>query len=69
MTDMVKPNWEGEFASFEDWVNNAVRALSGTPNAVCVDARGRRCWKGLHFQRARDEGAFPVRWFRELAVS
>jgi hypothetical protein len=33
--------------------------------AICVDALGRRCNIGADFARARDEGAFPVRYFWE----
>lgn len=30
--------------------------------AICIDAKGRLCRNGGDFARARDEGAFPVRW-------
>lgn len=30
--------------------------------ALCFDQKGRRCWQGADFMRARDEGAFPVWW-------
>lgn len=30
--------------------------------ALCFDSFGRRCRKGSDFQRAHDEGAFPVWW-------
>jgi hypothetical protein len=30
--------------------------------ALCFDMKGRRCTRGEHFMRARDEGAFPVWW-------
>lgn len=30
--------------------------------AMCFDKYGRPCTMGRHFMRARDEGAFPVRW-------
>jgi hypothetical protein len=71
------PNWEGEFSSFDNWVNTATRKLTGRPDsngwmdpktktgipAVCIDALGRRCTNGRDFMRARDEGTFPVRYF------
>jgi hypothetical protein len=70
-TDLV-PNWEGEFCSFGDWVNFASKRLtvctgSGGQkvDAICVDALGRRCSIGKDFMRARDEDAFPVRYFFE----
>jgi len=30
--------------------------------ALCFDSFGRRCTNGADFQRAHDEGAFPVWW-------
>ena len=30
--------------------------------ALCFDSFGRRCRQGADFQRARDDGAFPVWW-------
>ena len=56
-----------QFSSFSDWVNSAQRRYEGIPvhlrPGFAYDAKGRRCWKGLEMQRARDEGAFPVRVF------
>lgn len=67
--DLV-PRWEGEFVSHGDWVNFATKRLTVASDsngcglkAICVDAFGRRCANGLDFQRAHDEGAFPVRYF------
>lgn len=69
------PLWAGQFDTFQDWVNHATRALTGEKGSVgedlkafCVDALGRRCHNGKDFQRARDEGAFPVRYFFESTV-
>lgn len=68
--DLV-PLWAGEFRSFDDWVNFASKRLTGTygkygeVKAICVDAHGRRCAIGGDFMRARDEDAFPVRYFFE----
>lgn len=67
----LQPNWAGEFSSFDDWVNFARQRLTGTVDpltggevsSICVDAHGRRCTIGAHFHRARDENAFPVRFF------
>lgn len=65
-----QPNWIGQFDTFDDWVNHASRALTGFTGsvgeeikAICVDSFGRRCHVGKDFMRARDEGAFPVRYF------
>lgn len=43
---------------------NQTRAAPGMLpfRAICFDARGRLCRSGADFMRARDEGAFPVRW-------
>ncbi len=66
------PLWAGEFASHADWVNFATKRLTGTTGtygthaaAICVDALGRRCLGGGDMARARDEDAFPVRYFFE----
>ena len=66
------PLWAGEFVSHADWVNFANKRLIGTTGtygneakAICVDARGRRCLNGGDMARARDEDAFPVRYFFE----
>lgn len=66
------PLWAGEFTSHADWVNFATKRLVGTTGthgvdakAICVDALGRRCLGGADMARARDEDAFPVRYFFE----
>jgi hypothetical protein len=67
--DLV-PRWEGEFISHSDWVCFASKRLTvaydsngSQLKAICVDALGRRCANGRDFQRAHDEGTFPVRYF------
>ncbi len=65
-----EPEWAGQFDTFDDWVSHASRAFTGVTGSVgeplspfCVDAQGRRCHVGADFMRARDERAFPVRYF------
>lgn len=59
----------GEFSSFNDWVNHASSYLGPrcgvkrTTATLCVDAKGRPCNIGFDFHRARDENAFPVRYY------
>lgn len=56
---------DGQFSSFQEWVNKATSWIGGT-NPLCADAMGRRCRIGADFMRARDEGAYPVRfWYGE----
>lgn len=56
---------DGEFTTFPTWVHKATSWIGGT-NPLCADAQGRVCRNGGDFMRARDEGAFPVRfWFGE----
>jgi hypothetical protein len=56
---------DGQFASFTQWVNKATSWIGGT-NPLCADARGRICRNGADMMRARDEDAFPARyWFDE----
>lgn len=68
----LRPVWAGEFRDHADWVSFATYRLAGVRGsmgenvtAICVDALGRRCNIGADFARARDEGAFPVRYFWE----
>ena len=70
-TNLV-PMFAGEFRSFEDWVSFATARLTGCLDsngheisAICVDALGRRCANGRDMAQARDENAFPVRYFWE----
>lgn len=68
----LRPAWEGQFDTFGQWVAWASSWLTGRTGsvgeplpAICVDAKGRRCHVGKDFMRARDEDAFPVRFFWE----
>ena len=73
------PDWAGQFDTYKDWINHAPRALTGVQfstggfgadgrgvPAVCIDAKGRRCSIGKDFMNARDEGAFPIRYFWDM---
>lgn len=53
---------DGEFATFETWVNKAASWIGGT-GAKCFDAKDRPCRMGADMMRARDENAFPVRYY------
>lgn len=73
LPDNLMPKIEGQFDTFNDWVSHASRALTGLTGSVgqelsyfCVDALGRRCTCGRDFMQARDDNAFPVRYFTEF---
>lgn len=53
---------DGEWQTMQHWINRASRDIGGT-NAVCFDAKDRRCFIGSDFQRAHDEGAYPIRYW------
>lgn len=53
---------DGEFWCMATWINKATSWIGGM-NALCVDAKDRVCRNGGDFQRAHDEGAFPVRFY------
>ena len=53
---------DGQFHSFQTWVNKATSWIGGT-NPLCADAKDRICRIGADFMRARDEDAFPVRFW------
>lgn len=63
------PKWAGQFDSHAQWVNKAQSWLKSPSHrpVICVDAIGRRCSLGADMARARDEDAFPVRYFWECA--
>jgi hypothetical protein len=52
----------GSFRSFAEWVNKA-NQRTYQEGTVFLDARRRQCRTGADFMRARDDGAFPVRYF------
>ncbi len=57
---------DGEFINFAEWVNKAALWIGGT-DPICADSLGRICRNGKDFIRARDENAFPVRfWWRRF---
>ena len=60
MIPATKP--DGEFHSFQHWVNHATSYIGGM-NALCADSKDRRCSMGSHFMRARDEETYPIRFW------
>jgi hypothetical protein len=62
--------YDQQFDSFTEWKNKASSWLTRRQRwdddnkfrAICFDAKGRYCYNGGCFMRARDEGAFPIRW-------
>lgn len=53
---------DGQFTSMAQWINKATSWIGGQ-NALCVDAKDRICRCGGDFQRAENEGAFPIRFY------
>ena len=54
---------DGEFRTFDEWVDKARSWIGGSRGVACFDQRGRLCSQGSYFMRARDENAFPVVYF------
>ncbi|HJU16280.1 MAG TPA: hypothetical protein VJ770_07395 [Stellaceae bacterium] len=54
---------DGEFRTYEEWAR--LGPLPPFRCATFTDARGRRCVTHKDFLRAREEGAFPVRYHWE----
>lgn len=52
------------FRSKQDWVNKGPqiwrRHGATSANTICVDQKGRLVQRGEHFQRAQDDGSYPV---------
>jgi len=58
--NVVEKDWDGEFGSYDEWVR--LGPLPPYRSATFSDAQGRRCITQRDFARARDDGAFPVRY-------
>jgi hypothetical protein len=57
---VAENDWDGEFRTYEEWVR-----LGPQPpyrSATFLDGQGRPCITQQDFVRARDEGAFPLRY-------
>ncbi|WP_299085151.1 hypothetical protein [uncultured Paraglaciecola sp.] len=57
------------FETHTEWCNKASSWLTRHERfdeksfrAICFDTKGRHCPTGREFQRAKDEGCFPIRW-------
>lgn len=53
---------DGQWSCQAAWIAHATRDIGGM-NALCVDAADRICACGKDFQRAEDEGTYPVRYY------
>lgn len=53
---------DGKFDTHIRWINSAASWIGWT-GASCYDEKDRILRRGADFARARDEGAFPVRWY------
>lgn len=62
--DRIPPEGDadGQFDTFITWVNKASSWIGWT-GAKCFDAKDRPCRQGGDMMRARDENAFPVRYY------
>lgn len=62
--DRIPPEGEsdGQFKTFTTWVNKAASWIGWT-GAKCYDAKDRPCRIGADMMLARDENAFPIRWY------
>lgn len=62
-----------EFESHDNWINTATikfrYAGVRSKDVLCIDSQGRICTKGLEFNRADLEGAYPIRVYRKLLRS
>lgn len=54
-----------QFDSYDEWLAKAelwTRKAKSTEAPICFDSKGRVCTGSTGIMRARDDGAFPVRW-------
>lgn len=58
-----------QFDTFQQWVSRASSWLTRYEGkAICFDRKGRQCFMGREFMRARDENTFPVFWIWDWQV-
>ena len=58
---VVKKGWDGEFETYDEWARFG--PLPPYRSTIFLDAHGRRCITQQDFDRARDGGTFPVRYY------
>ena len=62
---VVENDWDGEFETYDEWARFGPQPPYR--GATFMDAQGRRCITQRDFVRAREDGAFPVRYYWETA--
>jgi hypothetical protein len=58
---IAERDWDGEFGTYEEWARFGPQAPYRS--ATFRDAQGRRCITQRDFAQAREDGAFPVRYY------
>jgi hypothetical protein len=58
---LVENEWDGEFETYHEWARFGPQPPYRS--ATFLDAQGRRCISQQDFARAREDGAFPVRYY------
>lgn len=59
--------WDGEFETYDEWARFGPQPPYRS--ATFLDAQGRRCISQQDFARAREDGAFPVRYYWTTPVA
>ena len=57
---IAEKGWDGEFETFDQWARFGPQPPYRSANFI--DAQDRPCGTEHDFARARDDGAFPVRF-------
>lgn len=64
---------EFQFKSMAEWINRSphiwIEHDLKADRALCVDSFGRICEMGKDFQRAKDDGAYPIRVYRKAIAA
>lgn len=62
-----------QFSSYENWISKAQnwfkQSRATSSSTICVDAKGRICEYGMHFQRAKIDDAYPIKVYRKAIAS
>jgi hypothetical protein len=58
---LAENEWDGEFETYDEWARFGPQPPYRS--ATFLDAQGRRCISQQDFARAREDAAFPVRYY------
>ena len=63
---IAERDWDREFETYDEWARFGPQPPYRS--ATFLDGQGRRCITQQDFDRAREDGTFPVRYYRTSEI-